>query len=741
MQQMIKNFLWMGLLTLGLPSAYAFSLLGPTGNGGDAWQVPAIGWGVNIDIGDVGSAKNLGEEYRRNTPVIYYTYDANFLNYFGSNGVVAVDNAVAIMNALSNVDDYDYTDMSEVSQFPFDTREYNGTAGAENLMDLKSTALFTIVEQMGLANPVRYTWALHDRTILTGPEYTNPCPAGIVYTIVQRNFDPITWRPTNVVDNATYGYIIAEGCGMGTIPADAEETPYTGSPVAEGLGLQPSLSVGDEAFGIFFTGLTWDDVGGLRYLYTSNNVNFEDLPPGTFAETINSNTPTLLTTSNLNSLVSAALTSDPATMQTLFPGLELASTNYYFSNVVAPVITAYLTNYVKAPADAPPTLIVTSVLTTNIEQFYQYSFANVVTNSYYTSAVVTNETIKTIQNAEGDFILQTNYTKITTNLVTGDYYIMPSGSCPPDFLQTLQTNLVTVTNTVFSTNLVAADGIPYFYSQSLIFRYTNHVFVVAPCTLQTNASALYQGIEKVQFVRADFDSLLGQFFAPITNTYTMNLVTNSQVVPQTLQRIVTAPDILFSAADLATGPAAGPFTELNPFLSRTINFDQNNIGAGLAGPGTITAPSTITFNKVGNIFENGGSEDTNAIYGDTNQFLLEYVWGSFNSVSSSNIVVYPNGTDIQNLENQALIQITPSSPLPDGTSGAAYSATTFTTTGGAFTPPFTWSAPGGLPSGMTLSSGGTLSGTPTLAGTYDFVIQMTDTNARSVQWIYEVTIN
>ena len=30
--------------------------------------------------------------------MIYYTYDANFLGYFGSNGVATVDSAFAIMN-------------------------------------------------------------------------------------------------------------------------------------------------------------------------------------------------------------------------------------------------------------------------------------------------------------------------------------------------------------------------------------------------------------------------------------------------------------------------------------------------------------------------------------------------------------------------------------------------------------------------------------------------------------------
>ena len=33
---------------------------------------------------------NLGEEYRWNSPVVTYSYDESLLNYFGSNGVVAV---------------------------------------------------------------------------------------------------------------------------------------------------------------------------------------------------------------------------------------------------------------------------------------------------------------------------------------------------------------------------------------------------------------------------------------------------------------------------------------------------------------------------------------------------------------------------------------------------------------------------------------------------------------------------
>jgi hypothetical protein len=121
-------------------------------------------------------------------------------------------------------------------------------------------------------------------------------------------------------------------------------------------------------------------------------------------------------------------------------------------------------------------------------------------------------------------------------------------------------------------------------------------------------------------------------------------------------------------------------------------------------------------------------------------------WASFDA-STNPPVIYPDGTSIQNFENQILIQISPAS-LPDGTNNVPYPPTTFTTTGGgALTPPFTWSVLGStpLPAGLTLSSGGTISGTPTnnVPGTFDFVIQLNDslTPPRTVQWNYSITIH
>ena len=108
MLRLLKRVAWMGFLAAGLSAAQAFSLLGPTNT--EPWQVHDLGYQLNSDVG---GPMNIGEDYRRNTPVLYYAFDENFLDYFGSNGVWAVDQAFAIMNSLQPVSSYS-ADLSEV---------------------------------------------------------------------------------------------------------------------------------------------------------------------------------------------------------------------------------------------------------------------------------------------------------------------------------------------------------------------------------------------------------------------------------------------------------------------------------------------------------------------------------------------------------------------------------------------------------------------------------------------------
>jgi hypothetical protein len=83
------------------------------------------------------------------------------------------------------------------------------------------------------------------------------------------------------------------------------------------------------------------------------------------------------------------------------------------------------------------------------------------------------------------------------------------------------------------------------------------------------------------------------------------------------------------------------------------------------------------------------------------------------------------------------VAISTSSPLPTGEVSIAYSEA-FTATGG--TSPYTWSATGTLPPGLTLSPGGTLSGAPSSAGAFNFTVQATDSNHATATAPFTLTI-
>src|SRR5690606_7667449 len=104
-----------------------------------------------------------------------------------------------------------------------------------------------------------------------------------------------------------------------------------------------------------------------------------------------------------------------------------------------------------------------------------------------------------------------------------------------------------------------------------------------PVECPTNSLALRQGVEMIRFERRDFDSLLNRFFYPITNEYVLNSITNNTLIPQTIQRVITVPDILMTAQDLATDPGDAVLGPGN--LDRTLAFSTNTANNGLAGPG------------------------------------------------------------------------------------------------------------------------------------------------------------
>jgi len=69
------------------PVVLGFALLGRK----RGYQTTELGYnGAGMPDAILSARKNLGEEYRRNTPVVYYSFDANFLDFFGSKRVAAI---------------------------------------------------------------------------------------------------------------------------------------------------------------------------------------------------------------------------------------------------------------------------------------------------------------------------------------------------------------------------------------------------------------------------------------------------------------------------------------------------------------------------------------------------------------------------------------------------------------------------------------------------------------------------
>src|SRR6476619_5462708 len=126
-----RLFLVVTVATLA-QTTFGFALLGPR----DTWQINALGYDPQADGGDLGGPKNLGEEWRWTLPRITYAFDVSFLDYFGTNGVNAVEDAIFLFNRemtdLSNLSD------AQLRAKPLDTKRVHQTAQALGLLDLKS---------------------------------------------------------------------------------------------------------------------------------------------------------------------------------------------------------------------------------------------------------------------------------------------------------------------------------------------------------------------------------------------------------------------------------------------------------------------------------------------------------------------------------------------------------------------------------------------------------------------------
>jgi hypothetical protein len=154
----------------------------------------------------------------------------------------------------------------------------------------------------------------------------------------------------------------------------------------------------------------------------------------------------------------------------------------------------------------------------------------------------------------------------------------------------------------------------------------------------TNGSAFVNfaqrpGVEKITFVRQDYDPLLGQAF-PLKYQYTDTFLTNGVVSTQQLERVVSQPDFLFCSGDTGGGNSYTP----DYLRSGTSNWwnSATVTDATNAGPGVIQPPIRIKFNRYGVVALTADPNPTGTAG------LQVSHWGSF-STSTNAPLVYPIG--------------------------------------------------------------------------------------------------
>lgn len=289
MRNVLKCILLAVLLVGAGGAARAFSLIGPFAT----YQLPELNYNgpfTTIAVeNDIGGPMNIGEEYRWGSPVVVYGFDSAFVEYFGTNGVAAVEAAIQILNNLPTT-----SAMSAgLTEFPLNATRFNYTAQQLRLRDIKSISLSILLQTLGLACPERYTW-----TIFQQRPIPNTDPQQYYYNIIQRNFDPVTFQPSAYVNGTLYTYQILQVSANPDTWDCQELAVDVANPnvsVVATAGLQaaavdprvysqvygPANLVAD-GFGLFYTGITRDDAGAIRYIYRPENINWQAAPLNSF---------------------------------------------------------------------------------------------------------------------------------------------------------------------------------------------------------------------------------------------------------------------------------------------------------------------------------------------------------------------------------------------------------------------------------------------------------------------------
>ena len=532
-----------GVFLVGTTGAWAFTL----SNGTNSAQV-----------------NNLGEEYRLNSPIITYAFDESFLSFFGSEGVKAVEEAVGVFNALPPVSqistNYPPKSAKEWNLWNFPSRpdRYHPRAATLKLLDLKSATLAHLWKFMGLGSPEDNAFQFQNGDV------------------VLRNYDPISHEPSKYVNGSLLSWVLVGGANAVSFPVDIRKPVHTLSARSHGFDTFYN-------FGEFFVAPTRDDIGGLRYLYNSNNFNVETLPANTFQMVTNqpdltnpavysidlrwfSKESVTNTTANFRNFVRTNAWWGSVYTNLSIPELFITETNISWELGWSTNVTPYLTNFPWTPVGQPATLVYLTNKYRVFKPSYDYRFGNVITNVQV--AIEDSEVLyrswevvpkAPLWSVVGSVPTSTNYTKTILNddYPQGEILILPiTNNVIGYHLGDLAFERVNIlTNTVTPTNNLAnpAGALPgqggglgaggaaitnfVGVMEDEVWASTNHAYLAYPIVLQTN-SMLLGGMEKIRFERTEYESLVTTNFTKVNvnhqfptlenRTYTfLNLGTNS----------------------------------------------------------------------------------------------------------------------------------------------------------------------------------------------------------------------
>ena len=258
---------------------------------------------------DMGAPRDIKQFFRWNIPNLTYSFDASFVNFFGLDGINAVNEAFGVVNDFFAPTDGAYSGVTALDlvshgfRSNYNTTAVNVTAQNAQVMDVKSLVLGMLLNNMGIGNPHRHAYSINSvSTNLAGTQWN--------FNVLLRNWDPMTYTSSSNINNVGYSYRLIHdsppSVGVTIAPSVMDMEEFTSD--TSGNAFSAVASIADAFYGntaLFWTDtptlysfgvyyhkdnaiggqneprhtLTYDDAGGLKYLYRRNNFVFESLDP------------------------------------------------------------------------------------------------------------------------------------------------------------------------------------------------------------------------------------------------------------------------------------------------------------------------------------------------------------------------------------------------------------------------------------------------------------------------------